>query len=108
MEEFIKRVFGGLSTSYIVRSYVIGAAIYALSTYVLGFLALPILCFLLFPFSAFVFDFIFGSSPIVVKMDPAVFLFWKYLKLTLLFFLSPLIAPLGILYLYVTSSKTGA
>jgi hypothetical protein len=78
MESFVKRVFGGLSTSYIVRSYVIGAAMYALSTYVLGISILTILFILMFLFAAFVFDLIFGSSPIIVKLDPAVFLFWKY------------------------------
>lgn len=119
MKEIFKKTFGGLSKQYYFRqmffSVVIFGAIIALvvgSEAQLRFdsLAYFVLCFLLYPYSRFVWDsineFIMGDNVVVLSLGYALIV--KYFTITICFFGSIFIAPFGLLYLYYHHSKASS
>ena len=108
---FLKTIFGTINRRYLVRSYLIGLALYALLSFgllsssseqspafVMVFLTISLL---LFPFAKIVWDelrdFIMGDT-IILQSVPMHFI-GKYLINGMLFAAAILIAPLGITYL---------
>lgn len=110
---FLKSIFGAMNRRYLVRAYVIGLAFFAFlmatilgsnseqnPSFMIGFLTASLL---LFPFAKLVWDelrtFIMGDT-IIFQSVPMHFI-GKYIVNGLLFATAILIAPLGILYLWL-------
>lgn len=108
MNMFLKRTFGSLERSYLIRQYVFGAIPYVLLAFQkppFGVLVYMTACLILYPFAMFVYDSIMG-----MLMGDRLFITsiiftvaWAIFKVILIFMLSVCIAPLGILYLFFTN-----
>lgn len=109
LTRFIYNIFSGVNTSYLVKSYFFSIII----TYLIfigpiadigskGMAVYTIICGILFPFASIVWDdltgVIMGDWAIIFPLP--IMLFWKALKLIFLFLLTPLIAPIGLIYIY--------
>ncbi|WP_449470169.1 hypothetical protein [Sphingobium chungangianum] len=109
---FLTRTFGALDRSYLIRAYLIGLAIFAFYGYFIshGAKSAPIsvwvfftISTLLFPFAKFVWDeimsLVLGRN--MVFMNALVLLVLKLFVNVFLWAAAILIAPLGILYLWI-------
>ena len=117
MPNFIKKTFGGLKTSYLIRQYLFGLifAIPLLSIVIGGFkypesiyaiIYIPIL-WILYPYSRFVYEsvasYIMGDNIIIT--DTSIFFVVKLMTMGMCFVFSIFIAPFWLLYLYFQMSK---
>ncbi|WP_294610767.1 hypothetical protein [uncultured Gilliamella sp.] len=117
MPNFIKKTFGGLKTSYLIRQYLFGLifAIPLLSIVIGGFkypesiyaiIYIPIL-WILYPYSRFVYEsvasYIMGDNILIT--DTSIFVVVKLMTMGMCFVFSIFIAPFGLLYLYFQMSK---
>lgn len=115
--DIIRRIFSGVSNEYLFKSYVISAIITALLCIsamesihdIWGILTLGMvfILFLLFPFSAIVWDdFIttmMGGN--IIFLPVPIMLIWKFFKIVILYFFSWLVGPIGILYVLYRTRK---
>lgn len=107
----IKRIFSGVKPEYLFKSYVISGVITALllSTGVFNsFFKIVVLIslFVLFPFSAFVWDtFAYAMLRGYTYNVSIGIMIFKVFKIVLLYVFSCLIAPIGILYLLFVTRK---
>lgn len=108
---FVRTVFTSLHPSYLIRQYVFSGIITAFfyfsssGTAPTSFYVFLGLNFILYPFAMFVYDsavsLLMGDN---VWITSGVFaLIWGIFKILLIYFFSVLIAPIGILLLYVTN-----
>ncbi|WP_294966089.1 hypothetical protein [uncultured Gilliamella sp.] len=117
MPNFIKKTFGGLKTSYLIRQYLFGLifALPLLSFVICNFkypesiyaiIYIPIL-WILYPYSRFVYEsvasYIRGDNVLIT--DTIKFVMVKIMTMGMCFVFSIFIAPLGLLYLYFHMSK---
>ncbi|MFJ8416996.1 hypothetical protein HWX41_19305 [Bacillus paramycoides] len=109
MIQFIKKMFHGVDTQYLVKSYIISIAVsgfllhmnemsFTMTIYV-------VLAGFLFPFATIIWDdlidTLMGGHSIII---PLLFmLMWKGFKILVLYTFSPLIAPFGMLYVYIAN-----
>lgn len=114
----LKRIFGGISTQYMVRAYIIGAVIYALMIFISlqgekdmatqsVVLAYFGLCTLLFPFAKLVWDqlkgLVLGETFLIL---PIIFLYSAKLIVNLvLFSFAVFIAPFGIVFIWFKTKE---
>ena len=107
MINFVSTVFKSLDRGYLIRNYLFGLGffIFLIST---GFGNLEStfifsICLILYPFSMYVYDsiinLIMGNN--VIEINIIFMLSWKVLKVIVIFYFSFLIAPIGIIYLYL-------
>ncbi len=110
---FLRRIFGGVQPSYIVRSYLIGLIFFALIVGMalsaetkngtpIGLIVFAVLNTLLFPFAKLIWDELrnlaFGNNVIFMN---AIFLFMlKWFVNAMLWAFAIFVAPIGILYLW--------
>lgn len=105
----VSRIMGAFTGAYLFKSYVISA--------VIGFIIFKgdvysqtsqqiyvIVCVLLFPLASIVWDEIIsaltnGTTFVLYGWGILILWAWKIMKCILLFILTPLIAPIGIIYL---------
>lgn len=115
MNRFFQKTFGGLSTAYYIRHFLFGLIFYAFCLYaswnrveiriteILGWTLFQFL----YPYSRFVYesiiDYIFGNNIIIA--NAFIVLFVKFVAMTLCWFLSIFIAPVGLAYLYYHHTK---
>ncbi|MFD0872171.1 Uncharacterised protein [Chlamydia abortus] len=106
-----KKLFLGVNTQYLVKSYLISIAVTGFFLY-MNFedqhssSALLTVYFLLagflFPFAAVLWDdlinTLMGGYAIILALPLMVI--WKLIKIMLLYLFSPLIAPIGMIYIY--------
>ncbi|MDJ1478491.1 hypothetical protein QBX67_25950 [Bacillus sp. LS15-K4] len=108
---FIKNMLNGVQTQYLVKSYIISFIITGFflynassSTHVITIIYLLLAC-VLFPFATIVWDDLIntmmGNTEITVSLW---FMFcWKIVKVSLLYIFGPLIAPIGMIYVYLAN-----
>ena len=112
--EFIKKIFGSIKTSYLIRAYILGGIFTGLLIYPAlqsnkGHLNIlyAIVCFILFPFSKLVYDEIkrvmLGNNIFIVNL--IILLPMKFIINVLLYCFAIIIAPIGILYLILRIKK---
>ena len=109
MKSAVKTIFSGLEISYMVKNYFFAIAVVLLAIYG-GMNSFWGICWLIlgcifFPFAMVVYDTILsllmGNSVIIV---PFIFrIMWVLLKTILMVIAAPVIAPLGIVYIYLRS-----
>lgn len=111
-----EKTFGGLSREYYFREFIFGLIFVALFFYPyyakgmtippIGVILTAILSQILYPYSRFVYhsitDFIFGNNMFIV--NAFLMLILKFLMMICWFF-AIFIAPIGLLYLYLSSHK---
>jgi len=108
---FLRRIFGAVDRTYLVRAYVIGIAIFAFYGWMFAQSHVPFrssmwfffgLSTLLFPFAKLVWDEIMGMlmGRNIVIMPALILFFVKLMVNVLLWAAAILIAPLGVLYLW--------
>lgn len=113
MKRFITTVFRSLEPSYLARQYLFGGILAVfmyiatkdqLTPFLWGYL---ILSFILYPFAMFVYDSLVGLliGENVFLVDGLLSLFFSIAKIFFIFFFSIVIAPFGILYLYIRNRK---
>ncbi|WJY26387.1 hypothetical protein [Sporosarcina trichiuri] len=110
--EFISKIFSGVEPLYWFKSYFFSAVLMILcltnvTDEMVGYMpAYIIICGIFFPLASIVWDDLvvntLGGGP-VLAMPIVILLLWKLLKLFLLFFLTPLLAPIGVIYIYVSN-----
>ncbi|MEZ2323022.1 hypothetical protein R1C46_03955 [Bacillus tropicus] len=109
MIQFIRKMFYGVDTQYLVKSYIISMAVSGFLLYVsevsFSLAIYIVLAGLLFPFATIVWDdlinTLMGGHFIIL---PLLFmLMWKAFKILMLYMLSPLIAPFRMLYVYIAN-----
>jgi hypothetical protein len=113
MKNFITTIFGSLNPSYLVRQYVYGGILVTLFFFASGrnipssMWAFILISLVLYPFSMFVYDSIVGMlmGDNVFFVNVFLSMIFSFIKIIIMFSLSILIAPLGILYLYLTNLK---
>ena len=119
---FLKRVFDGVKPAYLIRAYIIGAAFFGLFLYIAiaGLsqagtvrpvqIVMMAICTLLFPFAKLVWDEVMelmrGRTFYVMPMLPLLFV--KFVINGVLWACAPLIAPLGILYIWFRTRPNAA
>jgi len=115
MRKFLTTIYGTLSLSYLIKQYVFGGLMYALMLYANG--ASPLhktgvfifltLSLVLYPFAMFVYDSIINTliDNWIIPVPAVLLLIWLPIKIVLIFVFAVLIAPIGILYLYVTRRR---
>jgi len=119
MHPVLAKTLGGLSRAYYFRQFVFGMALFALML-VLGskfgedWGAIPLSVLMVFavytvlyPYSRFVYDsvvgFVMGNTVIVMPLP--VLLLVKFFGMLLCFMLAPIIAPVGLAWLYWHHSR---
>ncbi len=109
MVNFIQKLFSGVNPQYLFKSYFFSAVLSITFLYISLQSVTPvfmylylIFCGFLFPFASIVWDdFISTIMGDHIIMLPLPFmLLWKVVKIFALYFFTPLIAPVGILYIY--------
>ena len=115
MRKFPTTIYGTLSLSYLIKQYVFGGIMYALMLYANG--ASPIhktgvfifltLSLVLYPFAMFVYDSIVDTliGNWIVPVPAVLLLIWLPIKIVLIFMFAVLIAPIVMLYLYITGRR---
>ncbi|MEA9994307.1 hypothetical protein QN382_19135 [Pseudomonas sp. 10B1] len=116
MQDFIRKSFGGLSTSYYLRHFVFGAVLLVLMVWLsiqskapvkVSFLVFSVLSTILYPYSRFVYErivgFVMGEN--VFFVNAILMLMVKSITMLLCWFLAVFIAPIGLAYLYFAHSK---
>lgn len=117
MHPVIQKTLGGLSSKYYFRqmffSFVIGAVVYSIfinNTHEsqVGLWVLAVFNLLLYPYSRFVYEsivgFILGEN--VFFVNGMFLLTSKLVTMLMCWWLAVLIAPIGLVYLYIHHSKT--
>ena len=115
MLEIIRKTFGGLELSYLIRQYIFSVII-AVIVYKLVKLAGPhslaslislVLNTLLYPYARFIYeitmDYILGDN--VFALPSGIFLLGKFITMLLCWSFAIVIAPVGLLFLYFYRSK---
>ncbi|MFJ7763885.1 hypothetical protein [Bacillus toyonensis] len=109
MIQFIGKMFHGVDTQYLVKSYIISIAVSGFLLYINELSSAQtiyvLLAGFLFPFATIIWDdlinTLMGGHFIIL---PLLFmLMWKAFKILILYMLSPLIAPFGMLYVYIAN-----
>ncbi|TAJ06203.1 hypothetical protein EG334_03040 [Pectobacterium versatile] len=113
---FLRKTFGGLEKSYLIRSFIFGALISIFFIYMLSqrpkgldfsLCIIFIINMVLYPYSRFVYEmivnFILGSN--VFYINSGLMIFTKSLTICLCWVFSIFIAPLGLAYLYYHHTK---
>ncbi|SCM96465.1 Uncharacterized protein BWINRASL_03537 [Bacillus mycoides] len=111
MVNFIKKMLNGVQTQYLVKSYIISFILTGLILYNVSFTyqVLSTIHFLLacvlFPFATIVRDDLIntmmGNTEITVSIP--FMITWKIFKVMFLYIFSPLIAPIGMIYVYLAN-----
>lgn len=115
MRKFIATIYGTLSLSYLIKQYVFGSIMYALMLYANGanpihktgvFICLT-LSLVLYPFAMFVYDSIVDTllGNWIVPVPAVLLLIWLPVKIVLIFAFAVLIAPIGMLYIYIVGRR---
>jgi len=112
----LSKTFGGLNSRYYFRHFVFGlifpVLMYFASTsgnhaFPLKLIPMFILCSLLYPYARFVYEsivsFIMGDN--VFFVNALIMLVVKLFTMMICWAMSPLIAPIGLLYLYFHHSR---
>lgn len=115
---FLQKTFGGLTRAFYWRQFFFGLFIYGLCLYLIslgkqpfwdkvGIVAVFTLMQFLYPYARFVYhsitDFLLGNN--VYFFNAFFLLLFRGLMAVLCWYFSPLIAPLGLAYLYFYHSK---
>ena len=103
---FVKKMFQGIDQGYLVKSYLVGIfmlfVVFQAGNHSTGLTIYYILAFLLFPFATVAYDdlvnFIFKGQ--IFAFPILVVLCYKLTKIIFLFIFSPVIAPIGLIYVY--------
>ncbi|MGH0595580.1 hypothetical protein [Bacillus pretiosus] len=107
---FIKKMLNGVETQYLVKSYIISVVLTALILFNASFssplfIIHTLLACVLFPFATIVWDDLantmMGGTMIILPLP--IMLGWKVIKIILLFAFSPIIAPIGMIYVYLAN-----
>ncbi len=115
--KYLRRIFGGFNTQYLVRSYVLSFVFFGLMIYAVVInrpaaspvnwsgTTLLVISALLYPFSKLVYDelkaFLLGNN--VFYLSAPIVIIAKLFINALLFAFAIFIAPLGVLYLHLRS-----
>ncbi len=109
----IKELFASLNASYLMRQYVFGFICYALLIYInkdtlnAQIIVILTISLLLYPFAMFVYDsivnFLLGDNIVFKSLGLTIIL--GVIKTVGIFVFSIFIAPVGIIYLYLTRGK---
>lgn len=117
--DFVSRIFGAINPRFLARSYLLGAAIFALVTWLslqadgdlgraLPAILLGVVSTLLFPFAKLVWnsarDFIMGDN--LVVMNALVVFAAKFAVNLVLWMFAVLVAPIGVIYLWRRTIQT--
>lgn len=110
----IKNIFTQLEPSYLIKSYIISFVIsymcffYVFADADLAMKVIVIINLILFPFSAIVYDSLidlFFNGMVIILPIP-IMVFYKLMKVVLLYSFAILIAPFGIIYLLIRPKIT--
>lgn len=117
MKDIFAKTFGGLTNQYLARQLFFGIAMAAGFIALTqrapespgaGFVAMMLICAVLYPYSRFVyesiFNFIIGDNFFMLPAAPMMIA--KIFMMVVCFALAPLIAPIGLAYLYFRHSRT--
>ncbi|NUT61915.1 hypothetical protein HNO82_12385 [Herbaspirillum sp. C9C3] len=117
MHPVLSKTFGGLNSRYYFRQFVFGlifpVMVYFASTsgnhpFPLKLIPFFIICTLLYPYARFVYEsivsFIMGDN--VFYVNAILMLAVKVIMMSVCWSLSPVIAPIGLLYLYFHHSRS--
>ncbi|MBE7106167.1 hypothetical protein FT637_25110 [Bacillus cereus] len=112
--DIFKRLLSGINTQYLVKSYIISIVVTGFFLYMnftdghsSSFMTTVyfLLAGLLFPFATVVWDdlinTIMGGHFIILALP--FMLMWKLFKIMVLYMFSPLIAPIGMIYIYIAN-----
>ncbi len=110
MVNFIKKMLSGVETQYLVKSYIISVVLTGIILFNVSF-STPLftihtlLACVLFPFATIVWDDLANTmmDGIAITLPLLVMLGWKIIKIFLLFTFSPIIAPIGMIYVYLAN-----
>ena len=116
MKNFIKVVFKNINTSYLIKHYFFSGLLYGGILFFtgrkllnnMGALILLTISFLLYPFAMFVYDSVLDTlqgKHILISVNSFILVTWVGARTFLIFCLSILIAPFGILYLYLSGRR---
>ena len=118
MQDFIRKSFGGLSTSYYLRHLLFGAIFLVLMVWLsiqskapvkVSFIVFSVLSTILYPYSRFVYErivgFVMGQN--VFFVNAILMLLVKAITMLLCWSFAVFIAPAGLAYLYFAHSKAG-
>ena len=115
---FLRRIFGGLQPSYLIRSYLVGLIFFSLMIGMalnaetkngspVGLIVFASLSTLLFPFAKLVWDELrdlaFGNN--VIFMNAMMLIMLKWLVNGFLWAFAIFVAPIGILYLWLRTRQ---
>lgn len=115
--EIMRRILSGVSNEYLFKSYVVSAIVTALifvssmesihDIWGMMALCLILVLFLLFPFSAIVWDDFIATMTrgTIIFLPIPIMLIWKLFKIVILYFLSWLVGPIGVLYILYRTRK---
>jgi hypothetical protein len=123
MHPVIVKTFGGLSRQYYLRQFVFGLIVPAMIWFFISHakrpmpfsaasigIALMVINSFLYPYSRFVYEsiieFIMGRN--VFFVNAILMLVTKFVTMLLCWYLSLLIAPVGLLYLYLRNGRADA
>ncbi|WP_055735281.1 MULTISPECIES: hypothetical protein [Bacillaceae] len=110
---FAKKMINGMDRRYLIKSYIFGALIFSMFLYVLmltgDFHFIVFLFFLLnfflFPFATVVWDdlidLLLSGNQLLL---PLLFVIpWKMFKMIILYMFAIVIAPIGLIYIYISN-----
>ena len=116
MKEILAKTFGGLTTQYLTRQLFFGIAMAAVFITMTqrgttgpgpGFIVMMAVCAALYPYSRFVyesiFSFLIGDNFFLLPAIPMMMA--KIFTMIVCFALAPMIAPIGLAYLYFRHSR---
>lgn len=106
---FLRKMYSGVDTRYLIKSYFFSIIILILlfssadsHTSLFAYIYV-VICGLLFPFATIVWDDFIGTimgNTILILPLPFM-LMWKIFKILILFIFTPIIAPIGFIYIYI-------
>lgn len=110
--QFIRKIFSGVDTAYLIKSYFVSFVFLAVCLWAMNgqeaglyMYTYVFVSFLLFPFSSILWDDLINTI-----MDGNTFILpiyffvvWKIIKVTILYGFAVFIAPIGLIYVYVSN-----
>lgn len=113
---FFKKMFLGVNTQYLVKSYIISIVLTTFFVYMkstesstsaasFGAITYVLIACVLFPFATIVWDDLINTimSGNFIILPLPIMLIWKFVKVLTLFLFSPFIAPFGMIYVYFSN-----
>ncbi|CAM4103225.1 hypothetical protein BALU111458_17750 [Bacillus luti] len=109
---FIKNMLNGVQTQYLVKSYIISFILTGFLFYNPSPFPYPVvmtihfvLACVLFPFATIVWDDLINTMMGNTEITVSIWLMftWKIFKVLFLYIFSPLIAPIGMIYVYLAN-----